>query len=124
MPNASFNVRIDGLTQRIGALNTIISTGPTIQQRIVQRAGDFMSSEMKKNAHVMSGKMRQSVNYKIQGNSAIVSVPVPYAVYENRRVGTKPGFGSHNFADKAMDATMKILPNIIQQEVMKWTSNY
>jgi hypothetical protein len=116
------DITLQGLDQRISALDEIIQS--SVKRSIVEQTSSFMEQELKKNAHVSTEKkgrrgyhMRDLIRVtSLTDKSAIVNVPVPYAVYENRRPGNKPGKGPHNFADRAEDATRREMARITKQE--------
>jgi hypothetical protein len=97
---------VTGLDETINRLNQQINDLPVARRAILAEGSRFLVNELKRNAHVISGAMRDSVRADlITDISADVIVGVPYAVYENARAGTKPGYGPHNFADRAFQAT-------------------
>jgi len=85
---------------------------PIAKNAILAEAGRFLVNEMKRNAHVVSGDMRDSIKADPPSSEGVaVSVNVPYAAIENARAGIKlqtldsrPPYGPHNFADRAVQA--------------------
>jgi len=116
------SINIEGLDQVISNLGRMRSETPNIIHDILQQGSDFMANQMRANAHVVTGRMKRSIRSSVSGTSGIVEVSVPYAQVENKRVGSKPGFGTHDFADRALDATTQVLPNIIMSALQRWTS--
>jgi Bacteriophage protein of unknown function (DUF646). len=116
------SINITGLDEIISNLERMRSESPNIIHDILQHGSDFMANQMRANAHVVTGRMKGSINNHVAGNEGVVEVPVPYAQIENKRVGSKPGFGPHDFADRALSATAQILPSIIMSALQRWTS--
>ena len=121
------HISVTGLDQRIQELNRIIREDTNTRRTILQNTANFMEKELKKNAHVSEEKkgrrgyhMRDLIRVTtVNDKEAIVNVPVPYAVYENARPGTKTGYGPHNFADRAEAATRIEFAKQIQAEYNK-----
>ena len=124
-------IRAEGLDQRIAELNRVLRDHPNSRRTVLQNTSKFMESELKKNAHVSEEKpwrrgfhMRDLIRVTtVNEREAIVNVPVPYAVYENARGGSKSPtsksagpYGPHNFADRAEAATRIEFARQIQQE--------
>jgi len=106
-------IRIEGLDERISAIEGVLSGGlQDAKQSVLEQASEFMANEMRRNAHVITGNMRNSIISSVTGDIATVEVGAEYAIYENRRSGFKAGFGPHNFADMAANATIQNIPNI------------
>ena len=108
------SIRVD-ITQVITSLNNTQRQIDIIKRATLQEGGRFLVNEAKKNAHVVSGKMKASTGIDPGGSPDIVtvSVKVPYAKKENTRPGTKqprrgskPPYGPHHFFDTAVMATM------------------
>jgi len=114
------SINIEGLDQVISNLGRMRSETPNIIHDILQQGSDFMANQMRANAHVITGRMKASISNHVVGDSGIVDVSAPYAFYENRRVGGPKA--PHDFADRALSATMQILPNIIMSALQRWTS--
>ena len=108
-------LRVEGLDQRLVAVDEILRGMQQAKIDTVQELGDYMANTMKSGAHVITGRMMGSINNVVVGEQAIVSVPVPYAIYENRRAGIKSGYGPHNFADRALEATQQIAPETVKR---------
>ena len=107
-------ITVQGLDQVIGSLNNIPFKMDSLRRDILNQTADFMVQELKRNAHVITGNMRNSVRSQhLDQNSVMVEVGANYAVYENRRGGTKIGFGPHNFADMAEQATRQRFGHIV-----------
>ena len=82
-----------------------------LQKVIVNDVGRFMVNELKKRGHRWekrkTGKhMVDTIGMTPVGNEVLVIVPKPYAQIENDRKGTKPGHGTHNFADQSEQQTI------------------
>ncbi len=108
-------LRVEGLDQRLVAIDEIVNGMQQAKLDTVQELGDYMANEMRANAHVITGRMKGSINNVVAGEQATVSVPVEYAAYENRRPGAKAGYGPHNFADMAVQATQQIAQETIKR---------
>jgi DNA gyrase/topoisomerase IV subunit A len=110
-------INVTGLDESKAKINQLINELPNTNQRILQRTGEFMVDELKRNAHVVTGRMKASVRLESVTNKiATVAVPVPYADIENRRSGFKGALGPHNFADRAQTATIAKMPDIMRVE--------
>ena len=102
----ALSISVTGLNETIAALDRQINNLPVARRAILSEGSRFLVNELKRNAHVISGRMKASVRTEsITDQAANVIVGVPYAIYENARAGTKPGYGPHNFADRAFSAT-------------------
>ena len=113
----SIRITVTGLDEAIRGLNASEFELQNAKNNILQQSSDFMANEMRRNAHVITGRMKNSIRNSVTGNEAIVEVPVEYAYYENRRSGSKAGYGTHNFADMARDSTIREMPNIVKREI-------
>ncbi len=110
-------ISVDGLSQRIAGLDNVINNIENTKQNVLQQIVDFMVGEMRNNAHVLTGRMKASINGFVTGNDAVVGVGAEYAVYENAR-------GSpHDFMDKAVDATMRRTDQTVMSEYDRLFSN-
>lgn len=109
----TITLTVEGLDEVINRLNQQINDLPLARRAILAEGSRFLVNELKRNAHVVSGKMRDSVRTDlITESEASVIIPVPYAAIENARRGEKVGtpntigpYGPHNFADRAFEAT-------------------
>jgi hypothetical protein len=108
MPFITFTV--EGLEDIIGKLNSVQLQDAKMQA--LQEIGTFMANEMRNNAHVITGRMKGSIRSSVQGDVAVVEVPVEYAIYENRRIGGAKA--PHDFADRAAQATLSRGPQIVK----------
>lgn len=132
MPFISITVR--GLDQNIHSLSSALRNYPNSRRTVLQNTGKFMEQELKKNAHVSEEKpgrrgfhMRDLIRLTtVNEREAIVNIPVPYAVYENKRRGSKSPttkskgpYGPHNFADRAEAETRLEFAKQIKQEYDK-----
>ena len=106
----SISITIEGLDERIGALSDIQGKVEQANNTIYQEVGDFMVSEMRSNAHVITGFMKSSITYDILANGVNVEVTAPYAVYENARGPP------HDFADQAFRSTEQMATQIVKRE--------
>ena len=111
MPFITFTV--EGLNEVVQGLNNIQQNSQNAKTAALQEIGDFMANEMRNNAHVITGAMKASIRSSVQGDSAIVEVPIEYAAYENARVGGIQG--PHDFATRAADATIRMGPDIVKK---------
>jgi len=110
------SINVNGLNEAVEGLNSAVGGLSSARTRILQQASQFMANELKRNAHVITGRMRDSVQVRsVSDKMAVVSVTAPYAVYENARVGGKQG--PHDFADRAEEATRNMLPDSIQENI-------
>jgi len=108
MPFISFTV--EGLEEIIGKLNGLDLQAARTQA--LQDISGFMANEMRANAHVITGQMKASIVSEVVGDIANVEVLAPYAAYENARVGGIQG--PHDFADRAVDATARVGPDMVK----------
>jgi len=108
-------ITVQGMEERIQAAEFITESGLyDTRQAVLEQVSEFMANEMRRNAHVITGKMRDSINSEVLPDMAIVEVTAPYAAYENRRIGGRQG--PHDFADRAVNTTAFETPNIIKRE--------
>jgi hypothetical protein len=79
---------------------------PTFTHALLNDLGDQLVTEMRNNAHVVTGRMKASI-YKMQttDNDIEVGARAPYSLYENQREGTKYGT-THDFATRAFFTVM------------------
>jgi hypothetical protein len=102
-------ITIKGLNERIAGINAV--------------------STLKKNVHVWEKKkkgthMRDSITVdSATPQEAIVGIHKPYAIYENRRAGSKMGFGTHNFIDQSTPTIVQELGRQIALEYQRLFSN-
>ena len=109
----TIKLTVTGLDETINRLNQQINDLPVARRAILAEGSRFLVNELKRNAHVVTGAMRDSVNTEsITDNEASVVIPVPYAAIENSRGGDKiptaktiGPYGPHDFADRAFQAT-------------------
>ena len=111
----SLQIKIKGLHEVIAKLDKMPDSLRQTERIVVAEAAKMVANEMRKNAHVVTGRMRSSIREGYVGtNTANVIVGVPYAAYENRRLGTKAGFGTHDFADRAIQSTKRELDELVR----------
>jgi len=108
MPFITFTV--EGLEEIIGRLNSLDLQMAKTQA--LEDVSSFMANEMRNNAHVITGQMKASISSSVTGDTATVEVSAPYAVYENARVGGIQG--PHDFADRAVQSTSIVAPDMIK----------
>jgi len=106
----SISITIEGLNERIGALSNIQTKVEQANQTIYREVTDYLVSQMRANAHVITGFMKSSIRSDILPNSAQVEVTAPYAVYENARGPP------HDFADQAFASTQQMATEIVKRE--------
>jgi|SRR6187551_1923826 len=105
-------IRIDGLPEAVSFLTTFPNSLSTKLDAELNTIGDKGSSSVKSNAHVLSGKMANSVAKKKDGKLKVsVNVPVGYAGHENRR-GNPHNFFDKGTAEMTKDAQTRI-PTVI-----------
>jgi len=112
------NITVTGLDQIILDLDR---KGIDLQEAVRNihiNTGNFLARELRNNAHQITGNLRNSIILDYADDTgASVSVTAPYAVYENRRPGSKLGYGPHNFADRAISTTIPELQRQINAEL-------
>ena len=111
MPFITFT--IEGLNEVVQGLNNIQQNSQNAKTQALQEIGDFMANEMRNNAHVITGAMKASIRSSVQGDTAVVEVPIEYAIYENARIGGAKA--PHDFATRAADATIRMGPDIVKR---------
>jgi len=104
------SIRIEGLDERIGALQDIENKVAQANNTIYTEVGNFLVSEMRTNAHVITGFMKSSIRYDILANGVNVEVTAPYAIYENARGPP------HDFADQAFRSTQAMAEQVVKRE--------
>ena len=115
------SIQIEGLDEIISQLNNITSgAGDQAVINSLNNIADYMTNEMRNNAHVITGRMKGSIARGTpSGNTVDVVATAPYAAFENARIGGGGGKFNpppHDFADRALLATQQIAPDIIKQE--------
>jgi len=111
------SITIEGLDQVINGINATVYELENAKQQIHQQATDFMANQMRANVHVITGQLKASITTTATRDSGTVEVLAPYAIFENKRVGGTQG--PHDFADRAEQATIQMLPQIILQELSR-----
>jgi Bacteriophage protein of unknown function (DUF646). len=109
MPFITFTV--EGLEEIINRLNSLDLQ--MARTEALQEVSDFMANEMRNNAHVITGQMKASISSSVTGDTATVEVLAPYAAFENARVGGIQG--PHDFADRAVQSTTMIGPDMVKR---------
>ena len=114
MPFITFTVT--GLDKVMSDINKLLSSDlPNTRRNVLSEVSNFMVGELKRNAHVITGNMRNSVRSQpVTDMQYLVEVGAPYAFYENKRPGSRRGGGGpHNFADMAEQATNSMFSNVV-----------
>ena len=113
----SISITVEGLDDAINGINQVIQDMSTTKRNALQNVSDFFVQELKFNAHVISGDMKNSVrSQQVTDSQYLVEVGAPYAAYENRRKGNKGMSvlkGPHDFADRAERATRDMFSSIM-----------
>jgi len=107
------DITVEGLEEVVSGLNNIEISLQGARMQALQEVSEFMANEMRNNAHVITGAMKASIRSSVQGDTAVVEVPIEYAIYENARVGGPQG--PHDFATRAADATIRMGPDIVKK---------
>lgn len=85
------------------------------------RLGDFLQNDMVQRMHYLTGAMVSTTNvHKVAPLHYLQEVPVPYAAAENRRPGSKPGQGPHNFWEPAIQNTISRGIPILIDELIRY----
>jgi Bacteriophage protein of unknown function (DUF646). len=108
------SITIEGLPERIAGLQGISERMQQANNTIYNEIANFMVSEMRNNAHVITGFMKSSIRYDIFSDGANVEVTAPYAIYENARVGGAKA--PHDFATRAVNATQNMAMGVVKRE--------
>ena len=107
MPFITFTVTgIDAVMNNINKVigNDLVNTRRTVLNDVA----NFMVNEMKTHAHVITGRMKASIQSRpLTDNMILVEAAAPYSFYENRRGG------AHSFADMAEQATRSRFASIV-----------
>ena len=112
---AGIIIKVTGLNEAISFFNIAAADISQTTQTVLNDAADLFVSEATKNVHVITGRLKGSISKSgASRNNITVGATAPYAVHENRRIGSKPGQGPHDFATKALDTTAKELPDMLQ----------
>jgi len=106
-------ITVTGLDERIARINEIMGNLEQTKQGVLEQVGEFMANQMRNNAHVITGYMKSTIQSQVLRDSVEVSVSAPYAAYENRRVGGPKA--PHDFADRALSATLTMIPQAMGQ---------
>lgn len=81
------------ITQLAKDLSDISGKSPEeITRNIYEDVGQKITAEAKSLAPVDTGRLRNSINYRITGNQLIVGPDVPYAPYQEFGTGTRGEF--------------------------------
>ena len=90
------------------------------------RVADFLNTDMINRMHYLTGAMVSTTNvHKVKPLEYRQEVPVPYAAKENRRPGSKPGQGPHNFWEPAIQNTIsRAIPMLIDELIRYIVSNF
>ena len=117
MPFITFTVT--GLDTVTSNINRLISSDLSNTRRtVLNDVANFMVGELKRNAHVITGRMRDSVrSIPITDNQILVEVAAEYSFYENRRGG------AHAFADMAEQATRNRFSSMVASAYGQMFSN-
>jgi hypothetical protein len=112
-------ITITGVPEIIGMFDSIISKSSDNSNAVLTDVSNFMVNQAKTNAHVITGNMKNSIGASVADKSATVSASAEYSVYENARAGSKWGT-THDFMDRAVDATIQEIPSILSKHSYKW----
>lgn len=110
----SLNIKIDQRTYN-DVTNFLSNFTMNLKKQLVadtEKAAIELRNQARANAHLITGNMRNSVNYRKNGeNSYTVSADIDYAVYENARGD------DHAFFDNAVKDVDSKFYQIIQSGV-------
>ena len=109
----SISFKVTGLDEITRSIDTMGREIPYLRTAVLNEAARFFINEAKKNVHVVTGRLKNSISIDIPPNAntdhVIVSAKTPYARVENERPGEKhpgPGktgpFGPHDYFTKAI----------------------
>lgn len=128
--NATF--RVEGIDVNIAALNAMDHDIEAAKYEILNKASTTHQANLRQLVHVWQpGKprrkphMRDTIREERRGpNYVIVTVPTTYANIENRRGGSKSGFGPHNFLDQAERKTNPIVTQFFYQKMREVVNSH
>jgi len=112
-----------GYQQNVSAIDGIIRDLSLIKNALLNKTANYFIQQLQINVHVWQpNKPKKGTHLRDEmkkerggSNYVIITARKPYARVENRRRGTKPGHGPHNFGDIAYSATARnFRPDIIR----------
>lgn len=108
---------ISGLNETLGGIDSFIEDLHTRARRaILTDAATFYKNDAVKNAHVITGKTRDSLKIEsISDDEAVISAGFGMP-YEEKRAGTKEGT-PHATMTEAANNTNKQMPSIIKKHM-------
>jgi len=117
LPGKGFiGVKITGLNEILTSITNMQREWPVVRSAVLNEAGRFLANEAKRNVHVVSGDLKNSIGIEPgpPRSSVIVSAKMPYAKKENDRPGdkhatqhSKPPYGPHDYFTRAINATSR-----------------
>lgn len=116
-PTGSIGFKVTGLIESVRGLDGVMKEWPIVRSAVLNEAARFLTNEAKRNVHVVSGDLKNSIGIEPgfqRASSVIVSAKMPYARIENERPGnkfpsknSKGPYGAHNYFTKAIQATTR-----------------
>ena len=113
-------ITVTGVSEINGMFDNTKNKSSENGKAVLTDVSNFMVNQAKNNAHVITGNMKNSISANVGDKSATVSASAGYSVYENARPGSKWG-STHDFMDRAVDSTVKEIPNILSRHSYRWT---
>ena len=109
----SIGFKVTGLLESIRGLDGVMREWPVVEKAVLNEAGRFIVNEAKRNVHVVSGDLKNSISIEQSMSPKVVTVSakMPYARIENDRLGdktptpkTRGPYGAHNYFSRAIQA--------------------
>ena len=117
-PSGNIGFTVQGLNEIVLSLDSMQREIPTVRAAVLNEAARFLVNEAKRNVHVVSGDLKNSISIESATTTAdhvIVSAKTRYAAIENEREGvkrqtpkSKGPYGTHNYFTKAVIALQGI----------------
>ena len=112
-PTGSIGFKVTGLLESIRGLEGIMRDWPVVEKAVLNEAGRFIVNEAKRNVHVVSGDLKNSISIEQSMSPRVVTVSakMPYAKIENERRGekrqtpkTRGPYGPHDYFTRAIQS--------------------
>jgi hypothetical protein len=115
-PIGSIGFKVTGLLESIKGLDSVMREWPIVEKAVLNEAGRFIVNEAKRNVHVVSGDLKNSISIEPVSSPKIVvvSAKTHYAKIENDRRGdkrqtpkSKGPYGPHDYFTRATAAVQR-----------------